>query len=163
MIIKWLRIDSRLIHGQVANNWVNHVGASTIIAANDSAANDDLRKTLLLQVAPGRTKSYVMSIDKTARCYKNPSYDKLDVLLVVENPTDVLRLMDQGVKVDQVNVGGITFKEGMTLISEAVSVSPEDVQSFVELNKRGVKLVLQQLPNTASSDFMNRLKSKGLI
>ncbi|MFT8871971.1 MAG: PTS sugar transporter subunit IIB [Sporolactobacillus sp.] len=163
MIIKWLRIDSRLIHGQVANNWVNHVGASTIIAANDSAANDDLRKTLLLQVAPGRTKSYVMSVDKTARCYKNPSYNNLDVLLVVENPTDVLRLIDQGVKVDQVNVGGITFKEGMTLISEAVSVSPQDVKAFVELDKRGVKLVLQQLPNTASSDFMNRLKSKGLI
>ncbi|CAM3143493.1 PTS system mannose/fructose/N-acetylgalactosamine-transporter subunit IIB [Sporolactobacillus spathodeae] len=163
MKIKWLRIDSRLIHGQVANNWVNHVGASTIIAANDSAAKDDLRKTLLLQVAPGRTKSYVMSVDKTARCYKNPAYENLDVLLVVENPTDVLRLIDQGVEVNSVNVGGITFKEGMTLISEAVSVSPQDVKSFVELDKRGVKLVLQQLPNTASSDFMSRLKSKGLI
>ncbi|MFT8318258.1 MAG: PTS sugar transporter subunit IIB [Sporolactobacillus sp.] len=163
MIIKWLRIDSRLIHGQVANNWVNHVGASTIIAANDGAAKDDLRKTLLLQVAPGRTKSFVMSIDKTARCYKNPSYANLDVLLVVENPTDVLRLMDQGVEVTSVNVGGITFKEGMTLISEAVSVSKQDVEAFKELNKRGVKLVLQQLPNTASSDFMNRLKSKSLL
>ncbi|WP_139693773.1 PTS system mannose/fructose/N-acetylgalactosamine-transporter subunit IIB [Sporolactobacillus terrae] len=163
MIIKWLRIDSRLIHGQVANNWVNHVGAGTIIAANDGAAKDDLRKTLLLQVAPGRTKSYVMTIDKTARCYKNPSYKDLDVLLVVETPKDVLRLMDQGVEVTQVNVGGITFKEGMTLISEAVSVSPEDVEAFKELNKRGVKLILQQLPNTQASDFMNRLKSKNLV
>jgi Phosphotransferase system, mannose/fructose/N-acetylgalactosamine-specific component IIB len=163
MKIKLLRIDSRLIHGQVANNWVNHVGAGTIIAANDSAAKDDLRKTLLLQVAPGRTKSYVMSIDKTARCYKNPSYDKLDVLLVVETPKDVLRLMDQGVEVKEVNVGGITFKEGMTLISEAVSVSKEDIEASQELDRRGVKLVLQQLPNTSATDFMGRLKSKGLI
>ncbi|RYL93836.1 PTS mannose/fructose/sorbose transporter subunit IIB [Sporolactobacillus sp. THM7-4] len=163
MKIKLLRIDSRLIHGQVANNWVNHVGASTIIAANDSAAKDDLRKTLLLQVAPGRTKSYVMSIAKTARCYKNPTYKNLDVLMVVETPKDVLRLMDEGVEVTQVNVGGITFKEGMTLISEAVSVSQEDVKAFQELNRRGVKLVLQQLPNTQASDFMGRLRSKGLI
>ncbi|QAA21459.1 PTS system mannose/fructose/N-acetylgalactosamine-transporter subunit IIB [Sporolactobacillus terrae] len=163
MNIKWLRIDSRLIHGQVANNWVNHVGAGTIIAANDSAAKDDLRKTLLLQVAPGRTKSYVMTVDKTARCYKNPTYKDLDVLMVVESPKDVLRLMDQGVDVTQVNVGGITFKEGMTLISEAVSVSREDVEAFKELDKRGIKLILQQLPNTQASDFMNRLKSKNLV
>ncbi|BBN97729.1 PTS system mannose/fructose/N-acetylgalactosamine-transporter subunit IIB [Sporolactobacillus terrae] len=163
MNIKWLRIDSRLIHGQVANNWVNHVGAGTIIATNDSAAKDDLRKTLLLQVAPGRTKSYVMTVDKTARCYKNPTYKDLDVLMVVESPKDVLRLMDQGVDVTQVNVGGITFKEGMTLISEAVSVSREDVEAFKELDKRGIKLILQQLPNTQASDFMNRLKSKNLV
>lgn len=163
MKIKWLRIDSRLIHGQVANNWVNHVGASTIIAANDGAAKDDLRKTLLLQVAPGRTKSYVMSIEKTARCYKNPIYKDLDVLMVVETPKDILRLMDEGVEVTKVNVGGITFKEGMTLISEAVSVSPEDVKDFQELDRRGVKLILQQLPNTQSLDLMGRLKSKGLL
>jgi PTS system mannose-specific IIB component len=81
----------------------------------------------------------------------------------VETPKDVLRLMDAGVEVSQVNVGGITFKEGMTLISEAVSVSPEDVEAFKELDKRGVKLILQQLPNTNASDLMNRLKSKSLI
>ncbi|RYL91670.1 PTS sugar transporter subunit IIB [Sporolactobacillus sp. THM19-2] len=163
MRIKLLRIDSRLIHGQVANNWVNHVGAGTIIAANDSAAKDDLRKTLLLQVAPGNTKSYVMSVAKTARCYKNPTYKDLDVLMVVETPRDVLRLMDDGVEVSQVNVGGITYKEGMTLISEAVSVSKEDIEAFKELDERGVKLILQQLPNTSATDFMGRLKSKKLI
>lgn len=163
MDIKLLRIDSRLIHGQVATNWVSHVGAGTIIAVNDGAAQDDLRKTLLLQVAPSNTKSFVLGVAKAGRVYKNPKYADLAALMVVESPRDVVRLMDEGVEVTTVNVGGITFKAGNTLISEAVSVSPDDVAAFQELDKRGVKLVVQQLPTSSTSDMMDRLRAKKLI
>lgn len=163
MDLRLLRIDSRLIHGQVATNWVAHVGASTIIAVNDSAAQDNLRKTLLLQVAPSNTKSFVLSVAKAGRVYKNPKYADLSVLMVVESPRDVVRLLDEGIEAKDVNVGGITFKAGNTLISEAVSVSDEDIAAFQELDKRGVKLGIQQLPTNPTVDLMDRLRSKKLI
>ena len=47
MDVKLLRIDSRLVHGQVANNWAGSLGAEAILAVSDGAANDELRKTLM--------------------------------------------------------------------------------------------------------------------
>lgn len=163
MNIKLLRIDSRLIHGQIANNWVNNVGVQTMIAASDSAAHDNLRKTLLLQVGREPTKTFVLDIAKAIRVYNNPKYADLDVLMVVETPQDVIRLMDAGIPVKDVNVGGITYKEGMTRVTESVSVSQAEIDAFKELTNRGIKLEVQQVPSSPRSDMMERLKAKNLI
>ncbi|KAE8127243.1 MULTISPECIES: PTS system mannose/fructose/N-acetylgalactosamine-transporter subunit IIB [Bifidobacterium] len=163
MKIKLLRIDSRLIHGQIANNWVGTVGVQTMIAACDSAAHDNLRKTLLMQVGREPTKTFVLDIAKTLRVYNNPKYADLDVLMVVETPQDVIRLMDGGIPVTEVNVGGITYKEGMTRVTESVSVGKAEIEAFQELHRRGIKLEVRQLPSSSHSDMMDDLKAKNLI
>lgn len=157
------RIDSRLIHGQVAGNWANYIGPQTLIAASDSAAKDKIRKTLLLQVAPSHIKTNVLDIAKTGRVFKNPKYTGMKTMFVVEGPQDVLRLMDEGVEVKEVNVGGVTYRDGYAQLSEAVYASPEDIEAYKELDARGVKMTIQQLPNTGREDMMKKLKEKGLI
>ena len=64
MDIKLLRIDSRLVHGQVANNWAGTLGAEAILAVSDGAANDELRKTLMLQTGGGKVKVHVLGVEK---------------------------------------------------------------------------------------------------
>ena len=162
MDVKFLRIDSRLIHGQVAGSWVNHVDPDTLIAASDAAANDELRKTLLLQVGPASARTNVLDIAKTVRVYYNPDYQGMRTMIVVESPMDALALIEAGIKVDEVNVGGVTFKEGMTLITEAVSVNDEHVKAYKALNDLGVKMTLQQVPNSSRTDMMTKLREKGL-
>jgi hypothetical protein len=163
MDVKFLRIDSRLIHGQVAGSWVNHVGPDTLIAASDAAAKDELRKTLLLQVGPASARTNVLDIAKTVRVYYNPDYKGMRTMIVVETPMDALALIEAGVKVDEVNVGGVTFKEGMTLITEAVSVNDEHIAAYKALDDLGVKMTLQQVPNSSRTDMMSKLKEKGLL
>ncbi len=163
MINVFTRIDSRLIHGQVAGNWANYISPQTLIAASDSAAKDKIRKTLLLQVAPSQIKTNVLDIAKTGRVYKNPKYTGMKTMFVVENPQDVLRLMDEGVEIKEVNVGGVNYRDGYTQLSEAVYASPEDIEAYKELDARGVKMTIQQLPNTGREDMMKKLKEKGLI
>ncbi|MDO4916108.1 MAG: mannose/fructose/sorbose PTS transporter subunit IIA [Rothia sp. (in: high G+C Gram-positive bacteria)] len=163
MDVTFLRIDSRLIHGQVAGSWVNNVNPQTLIAASDSAAQDHLRKTLLLQVAPSHVKTNVLDIAKTGRVYNNPKYTGMRTMVVVENPQDVLRLLDEGVEVKEVNVGGVTFKTGMHQISEAVYASDEDITAYKELAQRGIKMVIQQVPNSGREDMMKKLQEKGLL
>lgn len=159
----FMRIDSRLIHGQVAGNWVNYVSPQTLIAASDNAATDKIRKTLLLQVAPSHVKTNVLDIAKTGRVYNNPKYTNMKTMFVVENPQDVLRLMDEGVEVKELNVGGVNYREGYTQLSEAVYASPADVEAYKELDARGVTMIIQQLPNTGREDLMKKLKEKGMI
>ncbi|MFZ2624219.1 MAG: PTS sugar transporter subunit IIB [Propionibacterium sp.] len=163
MRIRLLRIDSRLIHGQIANNWVNTVGVQTMIAASDAAAHDELRKTLLLQVGRDPIKTFVLDIAKTIRVYENPKYADLDVLIVVETPQDVIRLLDAGIPASKVNVGGITYREGMTRVTESVSVGPDEIAAFKELAGRGVQLEVQQVPSSSRSDMIERLRSKNLL
>ena len=156
------RIDSRLIHGQVAGTWVPHIAPQTFIAASDNAAHDQLRKSLLLQVAPAGVKTNVLDIAKAGRVYNNPKYTGMKTMFVVESPVDVVRLLDEGVKINEVNVGGVTFKTGMVQLSDAVYASEEHLEAYRELLKRGVKLTVQQLPNHSPVDLAKILKQKGL-
>ena len=84
-------------------------------------------------------------------------------MIVVESPMDALKLLQAGVKVDEVNVGGVTYKAGMTLISEAVSVNEEHVEAYKAIHDLGVKMTLQQVPTSSRTDMMSKLKEKGLV
>lgn len=162
MHIKLLRVDSRLVHGQVANNWAGTLGARAILAVSDGAAEDELRRTLLLQTG-GSVKVHVLTVAKAGRVYRNEKYADLDAIIVVERPADVLRLLDEGIEVDEVNIGGMTFKQGTTQVSQAVFASPEDVEAFKAIDARGIKQYLQMVPSTGRDELMPALKAKGLL
>ncbi|WP_373819925.1 mannose/fructose/sorbose PTS transporter subunit IIB [Glaesserella sp.] len=145
MNISLLRIDSRLIHGQVATSWAKAVKCEAIFAVSDEVANDPLRRDLLLQIAPEHLKSYVIPVEKAIKVYHNPKYVGKNVLWLVTNPEDIVRLIDGGVKVEKVNVGGMTYKEGNKQLSQAVTVNAADVAAFRKLLDLGVDLSLQQV------------------
>ena len=130
---------------------------------SDGAANDELRKTLMLQTGGGKVKVHVLGVEKAARVYKNPKYEALKAVIVVETPADVVRLLDLGIEVDEVNVGGMTFKQGTKALSQAVYISDDDAAAFQEIDKRGITQYIQQVPSTSRSDLMEALKSKGFI
>ncbi|MDU8924999.1 mannose/fructose/sorbose PTS transporter subunit IIA [Pasteurellaceae bacterium LIM206] len=145
MNISLLRIDDRLIHGQVATSWVKAVKCEAIFAISDEAAADDLRRELLLQIAPSYLKAYVISVDKAIKVYNNPKYASRNVLMLVTKPEDILRLIEGGVRVKSVNVGGMTHKEGNKPLSQAVTVNASNVAAFKKLLEMGVDLSLQQV------------------
>ncbi len=157
MEITLLRIDERLIHGQVATSWVKETKCEAIFAINDNVANDNLRKTLLLQVAPADIKTFVIPVEKAIAVYKNPKYEKTKVLMLVTNPSDVLRLIDGGVDIKSVNVGGMTFKEEKKLISDAVAVGEDDLVAFKKLRDLGVELELRQIASRPKEDLAPKL------
>ena len=157
MQIPLLRIDSRLIHGQVATSWAKAVKCDAIFAISDEVAQDELRSKLLLQVAPAHLQSYVITVDKAIKVWHNPMYADRKVLWLVTKPGDIVRLIEGGVDIKQVNVGGMTHREGCKLISQAVAVDADDVAAFKRLNEMGVKMTLQQLATSPAEDVMPKL------
>ena len=157
MQIPLLRIDSRLIHGQVATSWAKAVKCDAIFAISDEVANDPLRSKLLLQVAPAHLQSYVITVDKAIKVWHNPMYADRKVLWLVTKPGDIVRLIEGGVDIKQVNVGGMTHREGSKLISQAVAVDADDVAAFNRLHEMGVKMTLQQLATSPAEDVMPKL------
>ncbi len=145
MIIALARIDDRLIHGQVATVWTKETRVSRIIIVSDEVAKDTVRKTLLTQVAPPGVKASVVDVEKAIRVYNNPKYTNDRVMLLFTNPTDVLRLVEAGVDIQSVNIGGMSFKEGKSMITNAVAVDDKDLNAFRELDNRGIELEIRKV------------------
>jgi len=157
MTIGLARIDGRLIDGQVATRWTKETNVQRIIVVSDEVAADTVRKTLLTQVAPPGVTAHVVDVAKMVRVYNNPKYAGERVMLLFTNPTDVVRLVDEGVKITSVNIGGMAFRQGKTQVNNAVSVDEQDIAAFKKLNAQGIELEVRKV----SSD--QRLKMMDLI
>jgi len=157
MNIVLARIDDRLIHGQVATIWSRDTKCQRIIVCNDNVAKDSIRKTLLEQVSPPGIKSSVVGIDAAIRAYNNPKYQEDRVLFLFTNPTDVVRMVEGGVAIKSVNIGGMSFKQGKKQITRVVSVDDTDIKAFKKLNEKGIELEIRKISSDSKVDLMSKL------
>jgi PTS system mannose-specific IIB component len=158
MKIALARIDDRLIHGQVATIWSKETKCTKIIVCNDEVANDEIRRTLLTQVAPPGVTSHVVPVDKAVRVLNNPKYENDIVMLLFTNPTDVLRLVEAGIDIKTVNIGGMSFKEGKTQLTTAVSVNDQDIKAFTALNDKNIELEIRKVASDSKSFIMKLIE-----
>ncbi|MBS7576229.1 PTS system mannose/fructose/N-acetylgalactosamine-transporter subunit IIB [Enterococcus sp. MMGLQ5-2] len=153
------RIDDRFIHGQVLTKWIKQSPANRIIIVNDSVANDEVRKTLVLSVAPANVKASAVTVEKMAKAFHSPRYENETAFLLFDGPEDVARLVEAGVPIDVVNVGGMRFELDRKQITKSVSVRDQDIAAFRKLKELGVKCELRQLPGDTSQDFNDILNN----
>lgn len=155
MKIGLARIDDRLIHGQVATRWTKETNVGRIIVVSDEVAADHVRKTLLTQVAPPGVTAHVVDVAKAIRVYDNPKYASDRVMFLFTNPTDVLTLVENGVKITSVNIGGMAFRQGKTQVNNAVSIDEKDIVAFKELDKRGIELEVRKVSTDTKLKMMD--------
>lgn len=155
MVIGLARIDDRLIHGQVATRWTKETNVTRIIVVSDEVAADTVRKTLLTQVAPPGVTAHVVDVAKMLRVYNNPKYAGQRVMLLFTNPTDVERVVEGGVKITSVNIGGMAYRQGKTQVNNAVSVDEKDIAAFKKLNERGIELEVRKVSNDPKLKMMD--------
>lgn len=158
MKIVLARIDDRLIHGQVAAIWSKQTGCNRIMVCNDEVANDEIRKTLLTQVAPPGIKVHVVGVDKAVRVYNDSKYVDDKILFLFTNPTDVLRMVNQDIDIKSVNIGGMSFKYGKKQITNAVSVDEQDIEAFKKLHDKGIELEIRKVASDSKQDIMTLLE-----
>ncbi|CAA2930095.1 PTS mannose transporter subunit IIAB [Arsenophonus endosymbiont of Bemisia tabaci] len=158
MFIALARIDDRLIHGQVATRWTKETKVKRIIVVSNEVAKDHVRSTLLKQVAPPGVTAHVVDVEKCIRVYNNPKYAGERVMLLFTNPTDVLRLVDGGVEIKSVNIGGMAYRESKTQVNNAISIDNEDIDAFNQLSKRGIELEARKVSSDNKLDMLALIK-----
>lgn len=161
MVIGLARIDDRLIHGQVATRWTKETNVQRIIVVSDEVAADTVRKTLLTQVAPPGVTAHVVDVAKMIRVYNNPTYAGERVMLLFTNPTDVERIVEGGVKITSVNIGGMAFRQGKTQVNNAISVDAKDIEAFNKLNARGIELEARKVSTDQKLKMMDLIGKVG--
>lgn len=153
------RIDTRLLHGQVATAWTKAVAPSRIIVVSDAVAKDDLRKKLIEQAAPPGVKANVIPIDKMIEIAKDPRFGSTKALLLFENPEDLLRAVEGGVDIKEVNVGSMAHSTGKVVVNKVLSMGKENVETFEKLKAKGITFDVRKVPND-SKDNMDELLKK---
>lgn len=142
-----IRIDSRLIHGQVAGIWTPYLQATRIMVIDDEIAQDDLQKDLLRMVAPVGVSTSISSKEKALNNIKEKKYINQRVLLVLKNPYYLLYLVENGVKISQINVGNLSTRENTRKITSTISITNEEEEIFRKLLERNVEITVQMVPN----------------
>ncbi|CAD5898342.1 MULTISPECIES: mannose/fructose/sorbose PTS transporter subunit IIA [Carnobacterium] len=153
-----VRVDSRLLHGQVATAWTKSTQPNRIIVVSDAVSKDDLRKKLIEQAAPPGVKANVIPVDKMIEIAKDPRFGNTKALLLFENPQDVLRAVEGGVDIEEVNVGSMAHSVGKVVVSKVLSMGQADVDAFENLKAKGVKFDVRKVPNDSSANMEDILK-----
>ena len=161
-----IRIDSRLLHGQVATSWTKTVKPDRIIIVSDSVAKDKLRKNMIMQAAPPGVHANVVPIKKMVEVSKDPRFGDTHALVLFETPEDILKAVNAGLdlKGKTINVGSMAHKVGKVAVTKAVSLDQTDIDTYKELIKDGLKFDVKMLPSSSSDDISELLDkaSKGL-
>ncbi|MFI4853324.1 MAG: PTS mannose transporter subunit IIAB [Candidatus Makana argininalis] len=159
MNIVLARIDDRLIHGQVVTSWTKETKINRIIVISDEVDADKNRKNLLIQVAPPGITSHVINIAKSIRVFNNPKYANDRVMLLFNNPSDVLSVIEKGIKIKSINIGGMSYNKNKIQINNAISVDKKDIIAFKKLNKLGIELEVRKVYKDTSLNLINLIKN----
>ncbi|MHA1596425.1 MAG: PTS system mannose/fructose/N-acetylgalactosamine-transporter subunit IIB [Candidatus Asgardarchaeia archaeon] len=157
MSIVLMRVDDRLIHGQITCAWASFVNANKIFVVDDKGANDPItRMGIKFARVPGAKCDIFTLKDFVENYKKSPKSDR--IMVIVREVETALNLLRNGVKVDWLDVGQLGYKEGRVQVTQTVSVSEEEAKIFSEIAKMGVKVIYRQLPDHSPSDLIKTLK-----
>lgn len=157
-----IRIDDRLLHGQVVGFWTNTLQATRLMIPSDRVAEDETLRKVLRMAAPAGVKTSFIPVERAARQIMEGRYEGQRVFIVCEGPADVLKLMDYGLPIKKLNVGNIGGREDRIAIKTSLSISPEEAKMFHEIMDRGVEVTSQMVPAEPVTYLKDYMEEKGL-
>ena len=161
--IAFARIDTRLLHGQVATTVTKMVNPDRIIVCSDNVAHDDLRKSMIVQAAPPGVKVHVVPISKIIEVSKDVRFGDTKAMLLFETPQDLLRALEGGVDIKEVNLGSMAHSQGKVVVTNAVAMDQADVECIEKIASMGVKFDVRKVPADNPENFdaiMKKAKSE---
>ncbi|RLK62844.1 PTS mannose/fructose/sorbose transporter subunit IIB [Atopobacter sp. AH10] len=142
-----IRIDDRLIHGQVATMWTNKLGINRIMVANDDVAKNDIQKQMLRLAVPAGVSSSILTKERAIANIKSKKYEGQNVLLIVKSPVDLLPFIENGLEMKQINVGNMSHRTNTSSLRANISVTKEEREAFETLLNIGVEITTIMAPD----------------
>ena len=156
--IAHVRVDTRLLHGQVATTWTKTVSPDRIIVVSDGVAHDQLRKTMIEQAAPPGVPANVVPISKMIEVTKDPRFGATKAMLLFENPQDLLAAIEGGVDIKEANIGSMAHSVGKVVVTNAIAMDNADVETLETLHAKGVALEARKVPSDSPVSYEDLIK-----
>ena len=143
-----LRIDDRLLHGQVLVAWAAALRPHRIVLASDAVAADPERRAVYAGLPQEDYELAVDTLAEAAAELRAARAERRRLLAVCGSPAEALRLVELGAGVRQVNVGGLHLAEGKRQLLGSVFLSRADAEALRALIERGVEVEARDLPGS---------------
>lgn len=157
-MIKLVRIDHRLLHGQVAFSWTKFLDSDCILIASDNLMKDELKMAAMKMAKPTGIKLVMKSIEDSIKALNSGVTDKYKLFIIVESVEDAYRLSNEVPAIKVINIGGMKARDDRKQISKAVFVSDQDIAWLTEMNEKGIDLQVQLVPSDHKQNAMDLLK-----
>ena len=150
-MIKLLRVDHRLLHGQVAFSWTGYLGANCILIANDACVGNELRKATLRLAKPSGCKLVIKSVEDAVTALNSGSADKYELFIVVESVKDAYRLASAVDRISTINIGGLKATQDTHHFhgDKNINLTTDDEGMLHELMDAGKEVEFRMVPSDA--------------
>lgn len=151
--IRLIRIDFRLIHGQVVTKWVKQAEADRIIIVNDTLANDEFLGSVYKMAAPDDVRVSIFTVEKAMARWEKNQFKEGKVLLLFKSVEDARALQEKGFPMETVQIGGLGGGNGRMNTPSGISFDAKDVALLKEMQSAGTKVYIHVVPSQQKFDL----------
>ncbi|MDK1728462.1 PTS system mannose/fructose/N-acetylgalactosamine-transporter subunit IIB [Dellaglioa algida] len=157
MAISFIRIDDRIIHGQVVTRWLSEVKVDGVVAVDDAAANDPIISKVLKGAVPSGLKGFVMPVERVLKRWEDIVESDKQYFLVAKSPVTLMNLYKGGADFikehTEINVGPMSEREGAKKVGPNANITQEEFEAFKFLNDQGADVYFQLVPDSKKTKF----------
>ena len=157
MSICLVRIDDRLVHGQVVEGWIPFLKAERVLVVSAAAAADETQAALMKMALPEEIGFQVLTVEQAAQQEAFKEKGGPRTLVLAPGPLEVLGLLEHGIKFSRINIGGLHYSAGKVQLGRAIFLSGEDLQALKRISRCGVQLEGRALPGEKEVDLLSLL------
>ena len=150
-----IRVDDRLIHGQVATRWATGLKVNRIMIIDDAVAVNETEKSILRMAAPAGVNTSILQFEKALANIKNGNYAGQRVMLVVKSPVILVKMMEAGIDLLPVNIGNMSNRPGTTQYKKSISMTADEKAAVEKLLQSGIKVTAQMVPDEPDVSIEN--------
>lgn len=151
--VSLIRVDFRLIHGQVAVKWTKVARATKIIVVDDDASTNATLKAILKLAAPQGTKCLVYSVEKCVEKWKEKRFGEGRVMMVFKEIEEVYKAWKAGLDVPKLQLGNVPNQSGRKVLHGEVYANEEEMRMLTEMSQGGTEIEIHTIPEVSGISF----------
>ncbi len=159
MDITHVRVDNRLVHGQILEAWIPYLRASCIIVVDDEVASDFFRETVIRMAVPREVGVIVSGLSEFAETYAFHQGSGRKTIVLFSNISDALAVYRQGFRFEKLNIGNVYNENCRICCTPSVLLSDIDIRDISSLHGEGVQIELRRVPREKPIDFYDVVQS----
>ncbi len=160
MPIVLVRIDDRLVHGQVVEGWLPSLKADRLLVVSDAAADDPMQRSLMGLALPEFASLEIVRTKEAVAAVRRAAAGSDRVLVLAPGPAEVLALIEGGAGFESVNVGGMHYEAGRVQLGKAIFLGRSDLEALAAIAAKGVRLEGRAVPSDESTDVLDLIRSR---
>lgn len=150
MSVVLTRVDFRLIHGQVITRWLPQLHVNEIITIDTPLSEDAFMKEVFTMAAPQGVKIQILSVEDAVKAQKDSKFEENRVMLLFKNVQQLDEAIQSGLKLDEVQIGGLGGGPGRQAVNNAITLDQKDADTLTALENSGINIYLQTTPDYPS-------------